>query len=65
VVGVILNLALFFAYHTLWPDGFDGDFDWISALITSGAALALLRYKRGVIEVIALCGALGFVTTFL
>ncbi|HET8706813.1 MAG TPA: chromate efflux transporter, partial [Pseudomonadales bacterium] len=22
VVGVILNLALFFAYHTFWPDGF-------------------------------------------
>ena len=27
VVGVILNLALFFAYHVLWPQGFGGRFD--------------------------------------
>jgi hypothetical protein len=27
VVGVILNLALFFAYHVLWPTGFNGSFD--------------------------------------
>ena len=27
VVGVILNLALFFAYHVLWPSGFGGRFD--------------------------------------
>ena len=28
VVGVILNLAMFFAYHVLWPHGFDGRFEW-------------------------------------
>ena len=33
VVGVILNLALFFAYHVLWPQGFDGAFDTGSAVI--------------------------------
>jgi hypothetical protein len=33
VVGVILNLALFFGYHVLWPKGFAGTFDWISALL--------------------------------
>jgi chromate transporter len=27
VVGVILNLALFFGYHVLWPQGFTGSFD--------------------------------------
>ena len=27
VVGVILNLALFFAYHVLWPQGLGGRFD--------------------------------------
>ena len=31
VVGVILNLALFFAYHVLWPQGFGGRFDAVSA----------------------------------
>jgi chromate transporter len=59
VVGVIVNLALFFAYHVLWPQGFGGAFDWLSALIAGVAALALFRFKRGVIEVIAMCALLG------
>jgi len=28
VVGVIVNLAVFFAYHVLWPAGFKGGFEW-------------------------------------
>lgn len=59
VVGVILNLALFFGYHVLWPQGFTGAFDWVSALITLGAALALFAFKRGVIETIAGCAVVG------
>ena len=59
VVGVILNLALFFAYHVLWPQGFEGRFDAISALIALGAAVALFKYKRNVIHVLAACAALG------
>lgn len=59
VVGVILNLALFFGYHVLWPKGFAGSFDWISALIALAAAIALFRYKRSVIQVIAACAVLG------
>ncbi|MRV73707.1 chromate efflux transporter [Duganella sp. FT92W] len=59
VVGVILNLALFFGYHVLWPQGFGGRFDPWSAVIAAGAAVALLRYKRNVIHVIAGCAAAG------
>jgi chromate transporter len=59
VVGVILNLALFFGYHVLWPAGFAGDFDWVSALIAAGAAIALFRFKRNVIHVIAACALIG------
>lgn len=59
VVGVILNLALFFGYHVLWPEGFSGRFEWPAALIAAGAAIALLRYKAGVIPVIACCALLG------
>ncbi|MGA4447754.1 chromate efflux transporter [Ectopseudomonas chengduensis] len=59
VVGVILNLALFFAYHVLWPQGFSGSFDWPSALIALGAAVALLRFKRGVIQVLLGCALVG------
>src|SRR5262249_13656256 len=43
VVGVIVNLAIFFAVHVLWPAGLGGGFDWISALIGIGAMAALFR----------------------
>jgi chromate transporter len=59
VVGAIINLALFFGYHVLWPTGFAGTFDWISALIAVGAALALFRFKTHVIAVIAACAIVG------
>ena len=59
VVGVILNLALFFAWHVLWPDGFSGRFEWFSALVGVAALAALWRYKTGMIPVILCCGAAG------
>ncbi|MBC3480653.1 chromate efflux transporter [Pseudomonas sp. SWRI77] len=61
VVGVILNLALFFGYHVLWPNGFEGAFDWPSALIAVGAAVALLRFKRGVIQVLCASALAGLI----
>ena len=59
VVGVILNLALFFGYHVLWPNGFAGTFDWVSAAIALAAAVALFRFKQDVIHVIAACAVIG------
>ena len=59
VVGVILNLAMFFGYHVLWPKGFDGAFDWPSAVIAVAAAIALFRFKRGVIQVLFACALAG------
>lgn len=59
VVGVILNLALFFGYHVLWPVGLGGPFDWVSALIALGAVVALFRYKRNVMHVIGVCALVG------
>ncbi|MFA7293487.1 MAG: chromate efflux transporter [Rhodocyclaceae bacterium] len=59
VVGVILNLALFFAYHVLWPQGFAGSVETPSAVIAIAAAIALFRFKRGVIEVIAAAALAG------
>ena len=59
VVGVILNLALFFGYHILWPKGLAGTFDWLSALVALVAAIALFRYKQNVIHVIAACAVVG------
>jgi len=59
VVGVILNLALFFAYHVWWPQGFNGPFDAPSAVLTVLAAVALFRFKVGVVPLIGVCGLLG------
>jgi chromate transporter len=59
VVGVIINLAVFFAYHVLWPQGLAGRFEWPSAVIGVAAAIALLRFKQGVIAVVLGSGAAG------
>jgi chromate transporter len=64
VVGVILNLALFFAYHVLWPHGFGGRFDVVSALIAVAAAVALFRFKVGVMPLLGACAAVGLAVTF-
>jgi chromate transporter len=63
VVGVIVNLALFFAYHVLWPQGFAGRFDVPSAVIALAAAIALFRFKVGVMPLLAACAAAGLVIT--
>jgi chromate transporter len=61
VVGVILNLAVFFAWHVFWPSGFSGPFDWFSLLVGLAAIVALWRYRTGMIPVILACGAAGLV----
>jgi len=61
VVGVVLNLAFFFGYHVLWPQGVGGAFDWISALLALGAAIALFRFKANVIHVIAASAMAGLI----
>ena len=65
VVGVIVNLAMFFAGHILFPHGLSGDFDAIAALITALALLALFRYKIGIITVIVVCGTAGWLLSLL
>ena len=59
VVGVIVNLAVFFGYHALWPEGWEGGPDLAAAAIAVAAFVALVWARRGVIEVIAVCGAVG------
>jgi chromate transporter len=65
VVGVIVNLALFFAYHVLWPQGFGGRFDGVSALIAVAAAIALFRFKVGVMPLLGACAVAGLAITML
>jgi chromate transporter len=61
VVGVVLNLALFFGYHVLWPTGFSGTFDWVSALLALAAAVALFRFKINVMHVIGASAVIGLI----
>ena len=64
VVGVVINLAVFFAWHVLWPGAteaapFSGRFEWFSLLITVVAFLMLWRFKVGIIPVIGVSAAAG------
>jgi chromate transporter len=78
VVGVILNLALFFGLQVLWPQGKLGtamadhgvgtwpalwgawqSLDGVALLVGLGAAVALFRYRAGVVGVLAVCAGLG------
>ena len=70
VVGVMLNLAVFFAWHVLWPQAtesapFSGPFEWFSLLISIAAFIALWRYKLGIIPVLAGCAVAGLAYSLL
>lgn len=63
VVGVIVNLALFFAWHVFWPQGANNGVlasaDWGAIVIAALAALALFRYQCSVMQVIFGAAVLG------
>ena len=65
IVGVILNLAMFFAWHVLLPGGPEGRFEWPLALIGSAALIALFRFRVGIIPTITACGAAGLLLRLL
>jgi chromate transporter len=65
VVGVIVNLALFFAYHVFWPKGFADAFDPAAALIAIAAGVALFRFRVGVLPLLAGCAAVGLAFSLL
>jgi chromate transporter len=73
VVGVILNLAVWFGLHTLfrevgtlvagplnlaWPVW--SSLDPLAVILSLIAVAALFRFRIGMIPTLALCGALGF-----
>ena len=59
VAGVIVNLALFFAYHVFWPKGFGNIVDWPSVVLAAMAMVTIFRFKVGVIPIILASGILG------
>jgi chromate transporter len=58
VVGVVLNLAVIFTYHTLVPD--KGGFDWYALIASVGAFIGMQRFKWAMIPVIIGSSAAGF-----
>jgi chromate transporter len=62
VVGVILNLAVFFGYHTLWPEGLQGGLDIVAIALMAAALIALFRFKVGLILVIFMSGLIGLLS---
>jgi chromate transporter len=62
VVGVVLNLAVFFGAKVLFPDG---GFDWFAAAVAAVALYGLWRYKWEIIWVVLAGGAMGLVKTLL
>lgn len=65
VVGVIVNLAVFFAFHVLWPNGLEGHFDGFAAILGVVDFLALYRLKIGVVPVIGLSAIAGLASSLL
>jgi chromate transporter len=64
VVGVIASLALFFLAHIAWhtqAGATTARVDWVALALAAAAAVALLRFKLGVIPVIAGCALAGLV----
>ncbi|HEX7465566.1 MAG TPA: chromate transporter, partial [Usitatibacter sp.] len=55
VVGVIVNLAVFFGWHVFWPGGFD----IAACAIATIATVVLVTNRAQVIPVIAASGAAG------
>lgn len=66
VVGVVLNLAVFFAWHTFWPQAmadapFRGPFEWFPVIVAIAAFVALWKYKADIMKVIGVCALLGLI----
>lgn len=59
IVGVIVNLALFFAYHVLWPLGWTGSFDVVSFVFILLALLFLFYFRWKITTVLFICAVLG------
>ncbi len=61
VVGVILNLAVFFAAHVLWPNGSDGSFELLPLIVMCAASWALLRWRWSVPRLIVVAALIGII----
>ncbi len=59
VVGVVLNLAVWFGMHAIFPDG--ATIDWFAVIVSLVAFLGMLRWRWDIIPVVLGAGALGLI----
>ena len=57
VAGVVLNLAVWFGSHVLWPA--DGAIDWLDGAIALVAFVGLVRWKWDIMAVVAGAAVVG------
>jgi chromate transporter len=61
VVGVILNLAVWFALHVVRSNA---GLDWFAIVLSIAALFAMIRWKLSVVSVVIAGGAVGLVSMF-
>jgi chromate transporter len=59
VVGVVLNLAVWFGMHALFPGG--ATVDWFAIAVSLAAFIGMLRWRWDIIPVVLGAGALGLI----
>jgi chromate transporter len=59
VVGVVLNLAVWFGMHALFPGG--AAVDWFAVIVSLVAFIGMLRWRWDIIPVVLGAGALGLI----
>jgi chromate transporter len=60
VVGVILNLGLWFAYHTLWTDSLN----WKAAVLSALGAFLLFRLNWGILPLLGSTALAGLALSY-
>jgi len=59
VVGVVMNLAVWFGMHVLLPT--NGPFNWFAAIVGVIAFVGMWRWKWNVLYVVIASGVLGLI----
>ena len=63
VVGVVLNLGMFFALHVIWPLDRAGGIQWFPTLLTLAALVVMLRRRTNLLVIIGGCALFGLLHT--
>jgi chromate transporter len=60
-MGVILNLALWFGLHIIFPRS--GNVDWFAVVVCAVAFIGMLRWKWDIVPVVLGSALLGLIYT--